>query len=60
MATENDNLPPDDPLLTRNIGSEDDPSEYSPARGVPPFAKMGLVFASLAATAVLLVMAIAE
>jgi hypothetical protein len=60
MATENDNQPPDDPINSRDIGSEDDPSEYSSSRGVPPFAKVGLVFATLAATAVLLVMAIAE
>ncbi|MGN6122867.1 MAG: hypothetical protein ACTHOJ_07910 [Sphingomonas oligoaromativorans] len=60
MATENDNLPLDDPSHSRNIGSEDDPSEYSSSRGVPAFARVGLLFATLAATAVLIGMAIAE
>jgi hypothetical protein len=40
--------------------SELDPSEYSSQSGVSTVAKLGLVLASLAITAAVLVMAIAE
>ncbi|HLZ78648.1 MAG TPA: hypothetical protein VKQ09_04855 [Sphingomonas sp.] len=38
----------------------DDPNEFIPIRTVPRLAKFGLVAATVAATAVLLVMALAE
>ncbi|HLZ79722.1 MAG TPA: hypothetical protein VKQ09_10310 [Sphingomonas sp.] len=40
--------------------STEDPSEYSSAQGVSAYAKFGLLFASLAITAAVLVFAIAE
>jgi hypothetical protein len=40
--------------------SEDGPSEYQSQTGVPLIAKLGLVLASLAITAAVLVIAIAE
>lgn len=40
--------------------STEDPSEYNSAQGVSAYAKFGLLFASLAITAAVLVFAIAE
>ena len=40
--------------------SDEDPSEYTSAQGVSSYAKFGLLFASLAITAAVLVFAIAE
>jgi hypothetical protein len=40
--------------------SVQDPSEYSSAQGVSNYARFGLLFASLAITAAVLVFAIAE